>query len=263
MTNDSANQTEPVFVHPLGSCFELLKKRTEAQVGRSSLPSDEVRKKSKLNLAEHGSGGKLTKSNSISKQSVQFNHKRAKFSGKDAHHKPTRRIAIDCEFVGVGFEGKENALARVSIVNQFGHVLLDSGILRRGIQRAFKTAIGTPQRNVLMLSHPRRHIRDTSRYRPFRALFGGRTPSLRALTERVLGVSVQTGEHDSIEDARAAMRLYTSVKRVWESRKKGRESMVLGLLSDVKSSHSADKPGAESGQEQHQQLDILTEYEVR
>ncbi|VDP77279.1 unnamed protein product [Schistosoma mattheei] len=39
---------------------------------------------------------------------------------------PTRRIAMDCEFVGVGFEGKDDALARVSIVNQFGHTLLDA-----------------------------------------------------------------------------------------------------------------------------------------
>lgn len=42
------------------------------------------------------------------------------------HVSPTKHIAIDCEFVGVGFEGKDNALARVSIVNQFGHVLLDT-----------------------------------------------------------------------------------------------------------------------------------------
>lgn len=70
-----------------------------------------------------------------------------------------------------------------------------------------------------MLSHPRRLIRDTSLYRPFRQLFNGRTPSLKVLTEKVLGVVVQEGEHDSVEDARAAMRLYTSVKRVWESKK--------------------------------------------
>lgn len=38
---------------------------------------------------------------------------------------PTKHVAIDCEFVGVGYQGKDSVLARVSIVNQFGHVLLD------------------------------------------------------------------------------------------------------------------------------------------
>ncbi|KAK4470071.1 hypothetical protein MN116_006536 [Schistosoma mekongi] len=172
---------------------------------------------------------------------------------------PTRRIAMDCEFVGVGFEGKDDALARVSIVNQFGHTLLDtfvrpeervvdyrtkfSGIRPRDLRkngpaRSFadvhkevaeliknKILVGhsiLKDLKVLRLSHPRRFIRDTSRYRPFRELFSGRIPSLKALTQKVLGVNVQIGEHDSVEDARATMRLYTSVKRVWESSKKHR-----------------------------------------
>ncbi|KAH8872810.1 RNA exonuclease 4 [Schistosoma japonicum] len=172
---------------------------------------------------------------------------------------PTRRIAMDCEFVGVGFEGKDDALARVSIVNQFGHTLLDtfvrpeervvdyrtrfSGIRPRDLRkngpaRSFtdvhkevaeliknKILVGhsiLKDLKVLRLSHPRRLIRDTSRYRPFRDLFSGRIPSLKALTQKVLGVNVQIGEHDSVEDARATMRLYTSVKRVWESSKKHR-----------------------------------------
>ena len=33
--------------------------------------------------------------------------------------------------MGVGYEGKENALARVSIVNQFGHILLDEYVRPR------------------------------------------------------------------------------------------------------------------------------------
>ncbi|VDQ02423.1 unnamed protein product, partial [Trichobilharzia regenti] len=173
-------------------------------------------------------------------------------------HSPTRRIAMDCEFVGVGYE------ARVSIVNQFGHVLLDtyvrpeervvdyrtkfSGIRPRDLRkngpaRPFhevhkevadliknRVLVGhsiLKDLHVLRLSHPRRFIRDTSRYRPFRDLFSGRIPSLKALTQKVLSVTVQDGEHDSVEDARATMRLYTSVKRVWESSKKNRSYSVL------------------------------------
>ncbi|CAH8564963.1 unnamed protein product [Heterobilharzia americana] len=198
---------------------------------------------------------------------------------------PTRRIAMDCEFVGVGFEGKDDALARVSIVNQFGHILLDtyvrpeervvdyrtkfSGIrahdLRKnGSARSFhdvhkqvaeliknRILVGhsiLKDLKVLRLSHPRRFIRDTSRYRPFRDLFSGRIPSLKGLTQKVLGVTVQAGEHDSIEDARATMRLYTSVKRVWESSKKNRTPTG----KNIKKAIPIDKQGT---------LDIKDEYE--
>ncbi|VEL18750.1 unnamed protein product [Protopolystoma xenopodis] len=39
--------------------------------------------------------------------------------------RPTRRVALDCEFVGVGLDGREDVLARVSLVNQHGQILLD------------------------------------------------------------------------------------------------------------------------------------------
>ena len=44
---------------------------------------------------------------------------------------------------------------------------------------------------VLFLDHPKKMIRDTSLYKPFRDAFGGRTPSLKNLSERMLGVKVQ------------------------------------------------------------------------
>ena len=37
----------------------------------------------------------------------------------------TKILALDCEMVGVGAEGKESALARVSIVNQHGECVYD------------------------------------------------------------------------------------------------------------------------------------------
>ncbi|VDL85434.1 unnamed protein product [Schistocephalus solidus] len=169
-------------------------------------------------------------------------------------YSPTKRIAMDCEFVGVGFDGKESALARVSIVNQFGHLLMDEYVRPKERITDYRTAVsgitpahmrpGGPAKDfdsvhqrvaelckgrilvghavhndlkVLMLSHPRRDIRDTAYYKPFKALFNDRIPSLKALTERILGVKVQSAEHDSVEDARATMRLYTSVKRIWEA----------------------------------------------
>ena len=38
---------------------------------------------------------------------------------------PGKYLAIDCEFVGVGNEGEESALARVSIVNFYGYLVYD------------------------------------------------------------------------------------------------------------------------------------------
>lgn len=37
----------------------------------------------------------------------------------------TKVVAMDCEMVGVGMNGKDSILARVSIVNQHGKVLYD------------------------------------------------------------------------------------------------------------------------------------------
>ena len=70
--------------------------------------------------------------------------------------------------------------------------------------------------NALMLGHPRRDLRDTSRYKPFRQFAAGRTPSLKKLAEVVLGVQVQRGEHSSVEDARVAMGLYRREKAGFE-----------------------------------------------
>lgn len=39
--------------------------------------------------------------------------------------RPGRYLALDCEMVGVGPDGRESALARVSLVNYHGAVQLD------------------------------------------------------------------------------------------------------------------------------------------
>jgi DNA polymerase III epsilon subunit-like protein len=190
--------------------------------------------------------------------------------------------------VGVGFEGKKSVLARVAIVNAFGHVLYDKfvkpkefvtdyrthvsgvtpealedgmrstcprgsgGILTKengaleiihfsSIVRAFGDAhnpapIRCPDCNciasadtaaidfaqvqkdvyelmkdrilvghslsndmkVLMLSHPKHMVRDTSKYREFRRLVKGRTPGLRKLTHDLLQLTIQEGEHSPV-----------------------------------------------------------------
>ncbi|KAI0237072.1 RNA exonuclease 4 [Lamellibrachia satsuma] len=162
----------------------------------------------------------------------------------------TKAVAMDCEMVGVGSDGQDSILARVSIVNQFGQCIYDtfvkptelvtdyrthvSGVRRQDIAKApaFETVqkkvsdilkarvlVGHALHNdlkILFLDHPRKKIRDTARYKPYRSLFNGGNPSLKKLTEKVLGVKVQEGEHSSVQDAQAAMRLYTYQKKKWE-----------------------------------------------
>jgi len=124
----------------------------------------------------------------------------------------TKIVGIDCEMVGTGSDGSHSVLARVSIVNFFGHVftintfepmeeITDyrtpfSGIrpsdlvmpwtsrpLKTEVHQILKdrTVVGHALHNdfkALLLSHPKHRTRDTSRY--FKKLFGGRKPGSQA-----------------------------------------------------------------------------------
>lgn len=45
--------------------------------------------------------------------------------------RPGKYLAIDCEMVGVGIDGSESSLARVSLVNYHGVVQLDEYVKQR------------------------------------------------------------------------------------------------------------------------------------
>ncbi|RIA83120.1 hypothetical protein C1645_834293 [Glomus cerebriforme] len=161
-------------------------------------------------------------------------------------------IAIDCEMVGIGEKGKYSSLARVSIVNYYGEVLLDkfvkptreitdyrtkfSGItpellananefkkVQKEVESIMKDHIVVGQSiyfdfKALRTRHPEHLIRDTSQYN---MILGaetekGVTPSLKKLAKDVLRINIQEGEHDSIEDARASMILYRHRQAEWE-----------------------------------------------
>ncbi|XP_052860666.1 RNA exonuclease 4-like [Anopheles cruzii] len=163
----------------------------------------------------------------------------------------TNRVALDCEMVGVGIDGKEHMLARVSVVNEHGDVLVDcyvkpqqivkdyrtriSGVSPELIEAGFEFAavrelvrkliygrilVGHALKNdltVLKLGHPKHNIRDTSRYKPItKKVFAQGTPSLKSLTKHLLKVDIQNGTHDSVEDARAAMNIYLLFEQSWE-----------------------------------------------
>lgn len=51
---------------------------------------------------------------------------------------------------------------------------------------------------VLLIGHPKRDIRDTSRHPTFRKLAKGRTPGLKKLAKELLGIEIQGGQHSSV-----------------------------------------------------------------
>ncbi|XP_034835157.1 RNA exonuclease 4 [Maniola hyperantus] len=157
------------------------------------------------------------------------------------------KYAIDCEMVG---SGNRSILARVSIVNENGMIVLDeyvkptaqvtdyrtcvSGIKRGNIQngREFSTIKQKVQSMIngcilighslqfdlaaLELSHPEHMRRDLAKYEPFRKLNNGQPASLQFLAKQYLGRSIQEGEHDSVQDAKACMDIYRKVSSEWE-----------------------------------------------
>lgn len=126
-------------------------------------------------------------------------------------------VALDCEMVGIGTDGKRSALARVSITNWDGDVVLDtfvkvparvtdfrtfvSGVRAKDIRSTNadamelhacrrkvgelikdKILIGHSLRNdfaALMLDHPKHQIRDTAKYKPFMRASGRNGGKLR------------------------------------------------------------------------------------
>jgi RNA exonuclease 4 len=170
-------------------------------------------------------------------------------------HRAGKYLALDCEMVGTGPPPHtDDLLARVSLVNFHGEQIYDSYVLPppKATVRDYRTHVSgvTPwhlrpeyarpfaqvQREVaallndkilvghalkkdmeaLQLTHPKRDVRDTSRYAPFRVESKGKPPALRNLARSELGLIIQTGEHSSVEDARATMALFRKEKQGFE-----------------------------------------------
>ena len=78
---------------------------------------------------------------------------------------------------------------------------------------------------VLGIRFPEDQVRDTSLYGPF-VNRRGRTPGLKSLVKKHLGYDIQLGEHDPVEDARAALYLYLKEMKAWEEKVKKRKQIV-------------------------------------
>lgn len=167
---------------------------------------------------------------------IKITHKQQRDNEPDGQL--TNCLAIDCEMVGIGSDGQKHMLARVSIVNENGKIVLDkyvkpvetvtdyrtpiSGIRPKDIEGGEefpivqkevanvirgKILIGHALKNdfdVLRINHPRLLIRDTARCTGIKKLVQNkRTPSLKWLAQHLLSETIQEAEHDSVEDARA------------------------------------------------------------
>jgi DNA polymerase III epsilon subunit-like protein len=166
-----------------------------------------------------------------------------------------RCVGLDCEMVGVG-PMKVSVLARVSIVNSKGNCIFDSYVKVEEPVTDYRTAvsgirpedlqsdnamsfgevrlkvkkilnrcilIGHGLQNDLAVLHLHKSaycIRDTTQYVPYMTTcWDGtyRPRRLRDLMWEKFGVIIQSNEHSSIDDAKAAMSLYNLVKHEWDS----------------------------------------------
>jgi RNA exonuclease 4 len=168
----------------------------------------------------------------------------------------SKYVAIDCEMVGIGSEGRQSALARVSVVDWYGAVLLDTFVKVPARVTDFRTHVSGVKANhitskaamevttcreqvsalikgkilvghalkndlqALLLQHPKDDIRDTAMYRPFQRVVGTkwRPRKLRELVKQHLGKDIQIAgqAHDSVEDAKSALELFQHVRDDWE-----------------------------------------------
>ncbi|XP_026317397.1 RNA exonuclease 4 [Hyposmocoma kahamanoa] len=275
LINDKKSEKSPQETtkqHYTGTFRRSRKKKTNehqtcynAQNGSQNLNIDIVTLKNDLNnknLASF-SDQKLIKNQSVSKN-AKTNLNGVAIKNNDQKNKLTKFIAMDCEMVGIGYDGNDHMLARVSLVNKFGDCIYDkfvkpreevidyrtniSGVRKEDllngddftkVQKEVaeiirgKILVGHSLKNdlsVLFLSHPKRNIRDTARYKPFRKITKGSTPSLKRLAKEILGIDIQHAEHSSVEDARAVMQLYCTVAKNWEasmSEKRGYNGKIL------------------------------------
>lgn len=166
---------------------------------------------------------------------------------------PGKYIAIDCEFVGVGYT--RSALARVSLVNIYGVILLDtfvkpkervtdwrtwvSGVSPHHMRNAIlfedarkkvcdlidgKVIVGHAIHNdlsVLGISHPNYMIRDTARFSSFKALTMGKPPGLKRLARELFDLNIHGKAHSSVEDAQVTMAIFRNHRKEIDSEQSG------------------------------------------
>ncbi|CAJ1936455.1 unnamed protein product [Cylindrotheca closterium] len=226
------------------------------------ITSDSVMEPKKKKKKSFPSIQELLKQQKIEVKQQKEEQKIQKKINEIPDYEKAQYVALDCEMVGIGTDGKKSALARVSLVDWDGNELLDtfvkvpirvtdfrthvSGVEPKHIkdQNAMevekcrdlvasllkdKILVGHALSNdlrALMLTHHKHKIRDTAKYRPFQRYGNGkwRARKLRDLVKENLKdkEGFQEGEHDSVQDARATMELFHLVRSQWEKELTGK-----------------------------------------
>lgn len=152
-----------------------------------------------------------------------------------------------------------NGLARLSIVNYNGHVLIDTFVKPKGKITNFRSWISGvyPQsmKNAMpydeardraieimsgrvIVGHSLKHdfkvinweplqgnVRDLATYKKYLD-DNNHVKSLKRLTNEFLGKEIQTGSHNSVVDARSALCLYRIVENSWTQQVRSKQSKL-------------------------------------
>ncbi|KAG5518736.1 hypothetical protein PMAC_002705 [Pneumocystis sp. 'macacae'] len=214
---------------------EIKKKSTKKQVIKTNLYNRD--KFNSVVGNDYGEKPPFSISKQLFCKQIDKLKKDAKLSKKEPNYQQKIRkgkyIALDCEMVQVGPSSKKDrVLARISIVNYYGNVIFDTfvkpkervidykthinGITRAHLENApsfeeiqskvadllkDRILVGHALKNdldVLLLSHPKKDIRDTSKFKPFRAYSGGKSPALKKLAKELLNMTIQNDVHSSV-----------------------------------------------------------------
>ncbi|KAJ7877768.1 ribonuclease H-like domain-containing protein [Mycena leptocephala] len=168
----------------------------------------------------------------------------------DLQRQPGKYIALDCEMVGVGPEGAESVLARVSLVNFHGAVQLDEFVRPRervvdyrtdfsGVREgdmvnakpfeAVQTRVSAVLKDRILVGHAVHNdlkalllSHRTQRLATPRSYYAGKSGvvkskhiALRKLVAQEVGATIQGGS-TRVTDARATMAVYRLHRKEWE-----------------------------------------------
>lgn len=213
-----------------GKNADLLEFIEEGTEVKNEPEVDKTENKKKKRKREFPCLNDLVKEQEEAKRKQEENDARQKAEENLLEEYKSRYVALDCEMVGIGTDGKKSVLARVSLVDWDGEVVMDtfvqvptrvtdfrthvSGVTPKDIKGGAgamkesecrekvakilrgKVLVGHALKNdlhALLLTHPKSDIRDTAKYRPFQRLGGSkwRPRKLRDLVKENLGLDIQ------------------------------------------------------------------------
>lgn len=166
-------------------------------------------------------------------------------------------VGLDCEMVEV--DDTSDGLARVSIVNYNGHILMDTFVKPKGNITNYRTWVSgvTPEhmenamsydearekalsilKGKIIIGHSLKHdfkslnweplqqnVRDLITFKKYQDETN-HPKSLKKLTLEFLEKTIQTGQHSSITDSRAALALYRIVENSWNQQVRAKQNKL-------------------------------------